>query len=542
MLSTRRQWLLLGCGIGLCALVLGLSRARFGAIDALLWIAAMSSLALGATMRAKGAPSARGRWILGLMSVAYSLAVIGCWACAFLLIGPRLPERDLTAAGLNTISGVGRRWLEQLGVAVHIVAFPAEGQADALIEEFDRLKRINSHITYELLDPLRDQARALELGDNIFQGDVFVTSGAKRRRIQTLGRLPEADIVNAMVAVVREGPSTIYMLTGHNEYTMTAPDPTSGIMKSRADAQRAEQEALMRSSSDLVNALMRRGLDVQLLDLSAVASVPADALMILAIGPTSDLSTEEAESLAAYLSKGGRFLFAAGLGAFGAQGRLDTWTRWRSIIEPFGVVVEDALVVDLVGLKRYKSEMIAVASYQRGGEPIPPDAPQFQGLVFPRSRGIGRIIPEPPGVASAALFSSSDESHLVSLEALASASGAASVDPERGAPRPLMIQSRRNAPDDDPEKSSRVLLIGSAVLASDASTSAASLGVLVGAIEEMTNDKLGHFLPIPTRALDDHILALEAPTWRFLSIFHQLFLPGVILFGGLAIIVLRRDE
>ncbi|MEY8339397.1 GldG family protein [Lachnospiraceae bacterium 62-35] len=123
----------------------------------------------------------------------------------------------------------------------------------------------------------------------------------------------EGAITSAIDYVVNEDQPKIYVLEGHGE---------------------AELSATFREQ------LEKENMELNALSLLTADAVPEDADGILIYGPSSDISTEEKELLAEYVSNGGKLMVLAGPTEDGAL------TNLYSILGDYGVEAADGIVVD----------------------------------------------------------------------------------------------------------------------------------------------------------------------------------------------------
>jgi len=520
-----------GMILGLGSVGVAMLRNSFGPLEILALVAgAACFLAWGL---ARGGQAAPGNALNGAVAGAYALVVAACLAVAFLIALPRLPSFDLTRARLNTLSGVSKQWLERsLADPIRLVAFLESEQVDRYRTDFDRLREVNSLVSYEILDPLRDAQRALELvnpGENVFPGDVFAINErtGRKRRVHGFERLPEGDLMNAIVAVTIEGPATVYFLTGHGEY---------GIVEEKGNP-----AAAFRTASTVALNLRQRGFDTRLLDLGAGdVDVPEDALCVVSLNQQTALLEGEVAALERYLfERGGKVILAAGVGELRSGGtRLPAW---KKIAARMGVELLDEVVADFEGKARYADQFCAVPSFVANGAEIPRNSPSFQGLFLERSRAMRVMRPPPPGAAAEpTLFSSKNSVRLPLPQFMTNPT---ELIPSDGTPasEPIVVYATKRHESGDDALQAKMLLVGSPLLFTDRAMTENSIQLFVGAVEQMNPDSLATRLPIPARALTDQIVEMSDETRRFMLIFHLLFLPGALFFGGLGLALLRRS-
>jgi len=162
----------------------------------------------------------------------------------------------------------------------------------------------------ERYDRLRDHQLALTYG---MVRDGLVIQRGERRQVVEVPPLGEAkqrlgfdgQVLAALLKVKRE-PRHAYLLTGHGELNDAASKPVRAGVRPRATTM------LMKSLTEL---------DLSPAPLALVGDVPADASVVLWLGPQLPLAPAQEQALLAYLARGGALLvaldpdFPVGLGA-----------------------------------------------------------------------------------------------------------------------------------------------------------------------------------------------------------------------------------
>lgn len=187
----------------------------------------------------------------------------------------------------------------------------------------------NRRVTVEYLDVYQRRRDADQLG--IDQPDTIVLLCGDRRRTVTLGEIYRLDkgvkqafrgeqaFTAAILDVSNPGKKKIYFLTGHGELNPEDVDPVRGL-------------------SMLRDELRSRNFDVDRLELSAGAKIPADAALLIAVAPQGRYTPAEEEQLRQYLGPGaGRMIILLEPALpFGLSNLLLDW----------GILVDDDLVYD----------------------------------------------------------------------------------------------------------------------------------------------------------------------------------------------------
>lgn len=508
-----------GALLCLAGLALALTRNTIGAPE-------IAALGAGSALMATSALMQGGRLTSAIQlvkSLLYSFFILVAMVALFGLLLPRLPRVDMTTSSLNTLSELSVAFLGRLDAQVRITAFTYDHQEYTRF--FERMRAVNPEfISYRIFNPFSDVDEALRFSDRVFPDDIFVQVGERTRRIRGLD---EGAVINAMVAAMRQGPSTVYFLVGHGEFTLQAPQD---------DARK------LRSAAKLVDAVRARQPQLAALNLREAGGVPDDAAVIVALGPTNDLTAEESRLLEAYLRRGGRMILALGLGNLEAGAALAQEHReWIKLATLMGIEMIQGCVIDVTGQRLHGNGYHAVPSFMAGSQPIAPDSPEYAGILFSQSRAMRPMPIAPEGAEASTVLYSSSESYVFATRDLLTAGSQMTVEQSAGTPQPLIVRAERVfATEDGGTVTGRMIAFGSAFPFSDASINEASARLFLSSIDQLQAEERSQLLPIPPRTLPDQAILLSPEQVRFLLILHLLFIPGVLLFGGLGLTMRRR--
>ncbi|MEY4940437.1 MAG: hypothetical protein RIQ93_2172 [Verrucomicrobiota bacterium] len=297
---------------------------------------------------------------------------------------------DLTSQRKYSLSAETLSYIKNLDRNVHIsVAFAEDNDSPeihGLLDEYAYATEARSvgRITKEYFDVYQNRRRAEELG--IEQPDLIVlVCGDKRRAlpVNELYRIKDKQRVafqgeQALTAAILEVSSPtrqkIYFVVGHGELQPGDTDKTRGL-------------------SVLRDELRARNFEVDTLDLSVAGRVPADASLVVTVGPSvqSSYTRPEQEMLRQYLgARAGRLIALLPPGKsvdrFGLGDLLFDW----------GVLVDDDIVVD-VGLENLTEDgdlyLWAYASH--------PITEALRGNKYPLRLGPTRTVRVDPGRSTA---------------------------------------------------------------------------------------------------------------------------------------------
>ncbi len=260
---------------------------------------------------------------------------------------------DWTRDGRNSLSEASVAALERLQ---HPVAFTAYASDRPLLrrgirELIERYRRHKHDLRLEFIDPDREPERARAAGVR-FDGEVVVQY---QDASETLTRLDEESITNALVRLGLGGERWLVFLGGHGERN---PDG-----KANFDLSLWAQQ------------LRKRGISARVLVLAEHAQIPRNAVLVLA-GPRVALLPGEVKIIADYLEAGGNLLWLADPGAqYGLE----------PIAEQLGIEFQPGVIVDPASEAVTRNATAIVVS-QYAAHPI---VRQFRNIsLFPEAVGL----------------------------------------------------------------------------------------------------------------------------------------------------------
>lgn len=254
--------------------------------------------------------------IYGTGSVVAVLLVAGILIVASLLADWHQVRWDLTRGQTQSLSTVTKALLQQVDKPLTMAAFLPEGAGDreTVKDLLQRYVYTNPKISFQFIDPEREPIKAKEAGYR-FPGNILLAYNGKR---QMADRPDEDMITNALRKIMKPSRKKIYFLTGHGERDLTSAEPNGLQTANRA--------------------LENEGYEVATLNLLTQNQVPQDAAVVIVASPTKPLMTSEADSLKAYLDKGGRLLVM--LEPFQDGGL-------KGLLAGYGIGLDDGMILDV---------------------------------------------------------------------------------------------------------------------------------------------------------------------------------------------------
>ena len=194
---------------------------------------------------------------------------------------------DWTSSARNSLSAETLAVLDALGDGLRITVYaPADHRISRAVEQLVmRYRRRRPDIVVEYVDPQRapETARADEVR---LLGQLVLSYQGRR---ETLDRLGESTLTNAIARLMLERRPWVGVLEGHGERSITGSEgPDLGR---------------------LGQLLVQRGYRLLPLDLARQPSIPANLDLLLLSTPSIALFPGEADALTSYLDAGGNLLW-----------------------------------------------------------------------------------------------------------------------------------------------------------------------------------------------------------------------------------------
>ena len=257
----------------------------------------------------------------GLNAVLYALAALAIVVLANLIANRFVKQIDLTANQRYSLSLQSKQILGNLTRDVELLYFDRKNNFGAVRDLLELYPIQSRRVKVSYVDPDREPAKATRYNVKTY-GTVVVATA--ERNEQAKGT-KEEEITNTIIRILKGGPKSIYVLTGHGERQIE-------------DTERI-------GYSEVKKALEESNYQVKALSLMEQSpKVPADASALIVAGPQKDLLDPEIEAIKTYLTQaGGRVFFL--IGPF-------TPPKLVALLEQLGVDASPSLVVDVSGIGR----------------------------------------------------------------------------------------------------------------------------------------------------------------------------------------------
>lgn len=332
---------------------------------------------------------------------AYSsiaICVVTALVAALNIITVKLPVKytniDVTQNKLYTITEQTKDLLRELDEEINIYVMEAEDSADTTVAQ--TLKGYedaspNIHVSYidSTVNPqFANKYTTGEIADN----SLIVESGKRFKVISyqdlyeteidyssyqqiVTGYDAEGQITSAIDYCVSEDMPKIYMIAGHNEYTLDA-----GFQA----------------------AVDRENVECETINLMNYDAVPEDAKCVLIHAPESDFSKEDADKVIDYLKNGGKVIITSDYTG-------EKLPNFERILQEFGMEFQEGYAVENDSENYYKSQtyLLPEVAYAQETQGL---TDEYTYLLVPFAQGIGISDEESEDVIYTKLLTGSDSS------------------------------------------------------------------------------------------------------------------------------------
>lgn len=268
---------------------------------------------------------------------------------------------DLTRNSRFTLAPQTTEFLARLDEDVRVFAFYRTNSNDRAraADMLDIYSHETTHLRVEFVDPDRRPRMAEEKRARHGQ---IVLEFRDNRRIVTA--LTENEMTNALIAVTRGTPKSVFFVTGHNEKSITS-NARDGYSAFR-------------------DALESQGYLVQEINLLESDLVPDDCSVLVVAGPGHDFFEGEAEKVLNYLEEGGSALFM-----LEPRVRMD---RLEAALALYGIALEDIVLLDELTVRGSERDFGPTVTKIMNYENHPITSDFNMRTMFPMAQPI-RLIP-----------------------------------------------------------------------------------------------------------------------------------------------------
>jgi ABC-type uncharacterized transport system involved in gliding motility auxiliary subunit len=247
-------------------------------------------------------------------------------------------------------------------VTVELYVKKGEPQSTNLETLWSQYAYASDKVKLEVIDVDRNPTRARQNKITAYGSSVI----SRGTQTTTITGSQEQDLTSAIIKVTREGQKTVYFTVGHGE----------------ASYEKFDKDG----TTQLKDAVEKQMYKVDQLALFRTGKVPADASVVVVLGPTKPFSPKELDALKGYIRGGGRAIVCA---------TPQSEDNLNNLTKEFGIEIRNDLVIDpasnLFG-------QVAVPVVQKF--PYHAITQSLQAAYFPASRSLVKTAVLPSGVSS----------------------------------------------------------------------------------------------------------------------------------------------
>lgn len=294
-----------------------------------------------------------GAYSTGLIAMVLAVAVVANLAVN------RLPSEytklDVTAGGLYSLTDETKEYLKGLEQDVTIYVLASSSDMDSTLDKtLQQMAEQSEHLTVTYIDPASNPSFLQNYSDvmNCSWNSLIVECGSRYKIIDysdvyeysidystytqsVSGYDAEGQVDSAVAYVTSENMPKIYILTGHGEESL---------------------------GSNFTTALTKLNCDYESLDLMVHDSIPEDCTALLINGPTSDLSSDDADKILYYVQHGGDLIVTTNFQ------QADDMSNWNQVLNYYGLSVSKGVVLENNQGYYYRSEAYLLPDIENASE------------------------------------------------------------------------------------------------------------------------------------------------------------------------------
>lgn len=242
-----------------------------------------------------------------------------------------LTQIDVTSQKLYSLTDDTKHLVEGLEQDITIYVINSEENADETVETtLERYAQLSGHIKVEYKDPLVSPNFYREFADSVSANSLIVVSGDRSKVIDynslyemeydyysysstVTGYDAEGQITSAIDYVTNEEIPVVYQIEGHGEAAL---------------------------ENSFTEVLSKENVELSTISLLQYDKIPEDAACILLLAPTTDLSSDDADKIIAYLENGGKAVISVTL-TDGTLPNFDRVLEACGVTNTYGMILEN---------------------------------------------------------------------------------------------------------------------------------------------------------------------------------------------------------
>lgn len=441
------------------------------------------------------------------------------------LIAGRVPSKytniDVTSNKLYTITDQTKKVLENLTEDINIFVINSEDSADTTLNQtLKYYEDSSSHIKVTYIDPLVNPQFVSQYTTSSIAQNSIVVESAKRYQLisyndiyetqtdystyqqNVTGYDAEGQLTSAIAYCTSEDMPKIYMIAGHNEYTL---------------------------DSGFQTAIEKENIEYETINLMDYEAVPEDAECIIIHAPEKDFSSDDADKVIAYLNQGGKaFITVEYVGT-----ELPNFER---ILSEFGMTIQMGYAVDTSAGNYYQKPIFLLPNVEYADETNGLTG-AYTYLIAPYAQGIDVPDEEIEGITYTKLLNGSENSIVKT-----NITNASTYEKEEGdIEGPVCIGVKAEKTLDS--GTSTIYLFASAQMFTDSIDNAVSGNnkqLFSNIMSTLANHETSVSVPVKSYEMDS--LIVSASDLAVFGIIAVVILPLALLAAGLIIWLNRRSK
>ena len=215
-----------------------------------------------------------------------------------------LTQIDVTSQKLYSLTDETKNILKKLEQDITIYVINSEESADETLDTtLERYAQLSDHIQVEYKDPLVNPNFYRTFADAVSTNSLIVESG-ERAKVIDYSEIYETEFDYYTYSSTVTGYDAEGQITSAIDYVTNAELPVVYQIEGHGET------ALETSFTDV---LSKENVELSTINLLQYDAVPEDAACILLLGPTTDLSSDDADKIIAYLENGGKAIISVNM-------------------------------------------------------------------------------------------------------------------------------------------------------------------------------------------------------------------------------------
>ncbi|SKB47864.1 ABC-2 type transport system permease protein [Lachnospiraceae bacterium] len=448
-------------------------------------------------------------------------------------IPTRFAEIDVTANQMYTLTDDSRKFLSSLDTDIQILVVGTREMMESydykeVEKTLDQYAEISDHVTVIYKDPTLDPTFYQKYTtDQVSVGSLIVVNGDRSKVVspydlyetsvdyQTYsstktGYDGEGQITSAISYVTTDNIPKLYIITGHNEDSLT-------------------------NFTDLGNAVKKQNVETEELNLMTSGGVPEDADAVMILSPKSDYSEDDTTYVLDYLKKGGKAIITSG------YTESDT-PNFDSILAYYGLNHVNGVVLEGDQQHMYQTPLYII-----------PDAGSSTLTTATQSAKLLNLLPQTSGytvsdnavrdtVTVEQALNTTDRAYAKTTLAENGESVSAEEDPS-DVSGPFVVAAYVTEGADGSDDETKIAVFGTDNLFADqidAMVAGANVQMVTSALNDMIDQEIN--TTIPAKSYDTAKLTVPYGTALLLGFVFILVIPVLILASGIVVWFRRRRK